>query len=115
MRKDSPSPKQAIGSDAIAAGVEAGYNILSLFNGKKAGHEKLYIFGRYEYYDSMFKTEGSIQDYKWCGRQHIAAGINYCPVKDIVIKGEYSIDLLDSRYNNEPSISLGIAYAGLFK
>lgn len=115
MRKDSPSPKQAVASDAIATGVEAGYNILALFKGKKVEHERLYLFGRYEYYDSMFKTEGSIQDYKWCGRQRIAAGINYCPVKDIVIKGEYSIGLLDSRYNNEPSISFGIAYAGLFK
>ena len=115
MRKDSPSPKQAVGSDAIAAGIEAGYNILALFNGKNMNSERLYLFGRYEYYDSMFKTEGSIQDYKWCGRQRIAAGINYCPVKDIVIKGEYSIGLLESSYNNEPSISLGIAYSGLFK
>lgn len=115
MRKDSPSPKQAIGSDAIAAGVEAGYNIFGAFCSKKTGHRKLYVFGRYEYYDSMFKTEGSIQDYKWCGRQRFAAGINYCPLKDIVIKGEYSIGLLGSKYNNEPSISFGIAYAGLFK
>lgn len=115
MRKDSPSPKQAIGSDAIAVGIEAGYNLFGLFNNRHITGKKLYLFGRYEYYDSMFKTEGSIQDHKWCGRQRIAAGINYYPMDDIVVKGEYSIGLLDKGYNNEPAISLGIAYSGLFK
>lgn len=114
MRKDSPSPKQAVASDAIAMGIEAGYDILSLMNGLKDKEQKLYVFGRYEYYDSMYKTEGSVQDYKWCGRQRVAAGLNYFPMKDIVIKGEYSIGLLDSRYNNEPSISIGIGYSGFF-
>lgn len=114
MRKDSPSPKQAVASDAIAMGLEAGYDILSLMSNLKDKGQKLYIFGRYEYYDSMYKTEGSVQDYKWCGRQRIAAGLNYFPIKDIVIKGEYSLGLLDSRYNNEPSVSIGIGYSGFF-
>lgn len=114
MRKDSPSPKQAVASDAIAMGVEAGYDVLSLMKGLKANNQKLYVFGRYEYYDSMYKTEGSVQDYKWCGRQRVAAGLNYFPMKDIVIKGEYSIGLLDKRYNNEPSVSIGVAYSGFF-
>lgn len=80
----------------------------------KDREQKLYVFGRYEYYDSMYKTEGSVQDYKWCGRQRLAAGLNYFPIKDIVIKGEYSLGLLDSRYNNEPSVSIGIGYSGFF-
>lgn len=114
MRKDSPSPKQAVASDAIALGVEAGYDVLSMMNGFKDSGKKLYVFGRYEYYDSMYKTEGSVQDYKWCGRQRVAAGLNYFPMKDIVIKGEYSLGLLDKRYNNEPAVSIGVAYAGFF-
>lgn len=113
MRKDSPSPKQPIGSDAVAIGCEMGYDILHLCNLKQ--ESKAYIFGRYEYYDSMFRTEGTIQDYKWCGRQRIAAGFNYKPINQIVIKGEYSLGILSHEYNNEPSISLGIAYVGLFK
>ena len=44
----------------------------------------------------------------------VAVGVNYYPIKDIVLKGEYSIGLLKSRYNNEPSLSFGVAYAGLF-
>lgn len=114
MRKDSPSPKQAVASDAIAMGIEAGYDILSRFPTVSCNDQKLYVFGRYEYFDSMYKTEGSIQDYGWCARQRVAFGLNYFPMKDIVVKGEYSLGLLDSKYNNEPSISIGVAYSGFF-
>ncbi|MBQ9076595.1 MAG: hypothetical protein IJY31_01965 [Muribaculaceae bacterium] len=114
MRKDSPSPKQAVGSDAIAAGIEAGYDIFSFWESLKSRNQKFYVFGRYEYYDSMYKTEGSIQDYAWCGRQRIAAGVNWYPMKDIVIKGEYSLGLIEKPYNNEPAVSIGVAYSGFF-
>lgn len=114
MRKDSPSPKQAVASDAIAAGVEAGYDMFALWHKLKNKKQKFYVFGRYEYYDSMFRTEKSIQDYKWCGRHRVVVGLNYFPIKQIVIKGEYSIGLLQSRYNDEPSVSLSVAYSGFF-
>ena len=60
----------------------------------------------------MHETDTDI--YNFCGRSRVAAGINYYPLKDIVIKGEYSIGLLESPYNNEPAISVGIAYSGFF-
>ena len=115
LSKNSPSPRQVIASDAMAAGIEAGYDIFSPVGSLKGKDMKLYIFGRYEYYDSMFRTAGTVMDYAWCGRQRIAAGINFYPISDIVVKAEYSLGLLDRAYNNEPSISIGIAYAGLFK
>ena len=115
MRNDSPTPKQAIGSAAISAGVEAGYNLFGIGDNAKLNGQSLYLFGRYEYYDSMYKTEGTIQDAAWCGRQRVAVGLNYRPISDIVIKAEYSIGLLDKMFNNEPSFSIGIAYSGLFK
>lgn len=62
----------------------------------------------------MYKMERNAFSYDWCGRQRVAVGINYYPIRDIVIKGEYSIGLLRSKYNNEPGISLGIAYSGFF-
>jgi hypothetical protein len=40
--------------------------------------------------------------------------LNYFPMSQIVVKGEYSIGLLKSRYNNEPAVSIGIAYSGWF-
>lgn len=111
MRNDSPSPKTNVASDAISVGVEAGYNI---FAPLRVPGQKLYVFARYDYYDSMLKTAGGVLRYDWCGRQRIAAGVNYFPIKQIVVKGEYSIGLLKKPYNNEPAISLGIAYAGFF-
>lgn len=112
MSSNSPSPKQAVASDAIAAGFEAGYNLMSQIRNKKTAGQKLYIFGRYDYYDSMHKTKGLKYEYR--GRNRVAAGLNYYPIKEIVIKGEYSVGLLKSMYNNEPSVSLGVAYAGFF-
>ena len=115
MRKDSPSPKQAVASDAIAAGVEAGYNFFGLWRNNKVRKQQLWLFARYEYYDSMFKTQGSVPDYKWTARQHVAAGLNYYPIADIVIKADFHISILDKKYNNEPAVSIGVAYSGLFK
>lgn len=112
--KDSPSPKQSVASDAMAAGIEVGYNIFSQFSKMNQKGQKLYVFGRYDYYDSMYDTAETIVDYQYCGRHRVAAGLNYFPMKDIVVKGEYSIGLLKSPYNNEPSISLGVAYSGFF-
>lgn len=114
LTESSPSPKQAVASDAIAVGAEAGYDIFSQIDKMRDKGHKLYVFGRYDYYDSMYKTKSSVSRYEWCGRQRIAAGLNYFPMKDIVIKGEYSVGLLKSQYNNEPAISIGIAYAGFF-
>ena len=113
-RDDAPSPKQNVASDAIAAGIEAGYNLFSQIDKMRQKEQKMYIFARYDYYDSMHKVAGNVLKYDWCGRHRIAAGVNYYPIKDIVLKGEYSIGLLQNPYNNEPSISFGVAYAGLF-
>ena len=112
LPKLSPSPRSNVASDALCAGVEAGYDIFSQIT--KLQNQQLYVFGRYEYYDSMYKTTDNILDNEWCGRQIIVGGVNYFPVKDLVIKAEYSAGLLKSYYNNENSISIGVAYSGIF-
>lgn len=114
MRNDSPSPKQPVASSAIACGIEAGYNMLSFWSSLRQTRQKLYLFGRYDYYDSMHSTDPTIVRQEWCRRQRIAVGLNYFPLSKIVIKAEYSLGLLKKQYNNEPSISVGVAYAGLF-
>ncbi|MDE5971185.1 MAG: hypothetical protein K2G94_00385, partial [Muribaculaceae bacterium] len=111
MRSDSPSPKTNVASDAMSAGVEAGYDI---FHPMKIDRQKLYVFGRYDFYDTMLKTANGVLRYDWCGRNRIAAGINYYPIPQVVVKGEYSIGLMRSPYNNEPAVSIGVAYAGFF-
>ena len=112
---DSPSKKASVASAAIASGVEVGYDLFGWL-GKKQQEKgrKLYLFGRYEYYDSMFDTEATITDYEQYGRQRIAFGVNYYPMKEIVIKGEYSLGIMKSKFDNEPAVSLGVAYSGFF-
>lgn len=113
MSKNSVSKRQRIGNVAIATGVEAGYNVLGLVPRYAGTNKKLFVFGRYDYYDSQYKMEKNPKN-NWCGRQRIAAGLNYYPIPQVVVKGEYAIGLLDRRYNNEPSVSIGIAYSGWF-
>jgi hypothetical protein len=113
MPNASPSKRQYVASDAYAIGIEAGYNLFAFSPKLTNEGQKFYLFGRYDNYDSMYKMESGTP-YGWCGRQRVAAGINYFPIKQIVVKGEYSIGLLDKQYNNEPSVSIGIAYSGFF-
>lgn len=114
LPKLSPSPRSNVASDAICTGIEAGYDIFSRIEKLKNDDQRFYVFGRYEYYDSMYKTTANILDNEWCGRQIITGGINYFPMKEIVIKAEFSAGILKSQYNNENSISIGVAYSGMF-
>jgi len=77
--------------------------------------QKLYVFGRYDYYDSLLKTEGSVVDNPCWGRQKFTVGLNYHPIDEIIIKGEYSYRLFKSQFNDEPTLSLGICYRGFFR
>ncbi len=126
MRKDSPSSKQWVASDVIAAGAEIGYDFFSLNPTLKAKNHRFYVWGRYDYYDSMFRHNGERNTtYAWCGRQRISCGFNYFPIKQVAIKGEFSYAILNKKrdasgnlvkfYNDEPAIAFGIVYAGLFQ
>lgn len=114
MSKNSTSKRQAVATDAIAAGVEAGYDIFSLFTNRHTQGQRLFVFGRYDYYDSMHATENGITDLNWCKRQVVSAGVNWYPIPQIIVKGEYKNRIFESPYNNEPLISLGVAFAGWF-
>lgn len=113
MPKNSVSARQKIASSVISTGIEAGYNFFSLSPSLTSAGQRLYLFGRWDYYDSMYKMERDTPN-DWCHRNRLAAGINWYPIRDIVVKGEYSIGLLDKRYNNEPAVSIGVAYSGWF-
>ena len=126
MRKGSVSSKQWVASDALVAGVEIGYDFLSLSNNAKVNRHKLYLFGRYDYYDSMFRYDNKPTDmYSWCGRHRAAVGINYFPIKQVGVKAEFSYGILKQGtradgtrgkiYNDEPQIAVGVVYAGFFQ
>ena len=127
MRKGSVSTAQWVGSDAAALGLEAGYDFFSLNPTLRQHHQKFYVFARYDYYDSMLKNPEGRKDYTyaWCGRQRIAAGINYFPLREVAVKAEFAYGILNKGiladgsvgklYNDEPQISVGIVYAGMFR
>ena len=102
-----------VGKNAVAIGVEAGYDMFSQIAKLRQMHQKFYVFGRYEYYDSYIPATNQ-QKYEFTKKNRIAFGINYLPLPQIAVKAEYSNRLLDSQYNNEPSINIGIAYQGFF-
>ncbi len=113
--KTSPFSQDHVGKAAIATGIEAGYDIFSQIAKTRAMHQKMYLFGRYEYYNSYIADTNNEPEYPYTQRHRMAFGLNYFPISQIVIKAEYSKRFLKSQYNNEPSISLGIAYQGFFK
>lgn len=124
----NPFHNTNIGSNAMAYSIEAGYDILSQLIRKKAEAERLYVFGRFEHYNTMASGTYKSQ-YKYCAPYRCTFGLNYRPIKQIVIKGEYAYRYFKSPgnnglspdsplyiqpYNNEPSVSLSIAYQGWF-
>ncbi len=112
LNSKSPYKHSAfVSKNAYAIGIEAGYDVLSQI----AHHDEqtLYVFGRYEAYNPYASnTRGTAYDYTAVKR--MAAGVNYHPVPQVVIKAEYSKRFLRSIYNNEPSINIGVAYEGFF-
>ena len=127
----NPHHYSNIGSRAVAYAVEAGYNVLSLIPSPSSKGEegsKLYVFSRFEHYNTM--ASGTYESmYKYTKKYRYAVGVNYSPVKQITIKGEYSYryfekpnnnglasdsPLYKQPYNNEPSVSIGVTYCGWF-
>ena len=120
----NPHHYSNIGSHAVAYALEAGYNVFSQI--PKLKDEKLFAFGRFEHYNTMASgTYASM--YKYTKKYRCVFGLNYQPVKQITIKGEYSYrffekpnnnglasdsPLYKQPYNNEPSVSLGVTYCG---
>ncbi len=111
-RKDSPSPKDKVAKSAASVFVEAGYNLFGLSKNTKLKDQKLYLFGRYNYYDTMLETEASIFDDKRFKRNCYAFGLNYFPIDKVVIKAEYTSRMFDTPYNTEGAFNIGVAFTG---
>ena len=114
LNSKSPYKHSAyVSKNAYAVGIEAGYDFFSQIHCLRNSQQRMYVFGRYEQYNPYAsKTKGVGYDYTAVRR--MALGINYHPVRQVVVKAEYSKRFLKSLYNNEPSVNLGIAYEGWF-
>lgn len=129
----NPFHNTNIGSNALAYSIEAGYDIMTLVKTPSSlGRDRvgsLFVFSRFEHYNTMASGTYKSQ-YKFCAPYRLTAGINYHPIKQIVVKAEYAYryfkkpnnaglntdsPLYVQPYNNEPSLNLCIAYQGMFK
>ena len=110
---NAPYKKTPVGKNAVAVGIEAGYDVFSQIGKLREDNQKLYLFGRYEYYNSYIPAKDQAK-YEYTGKNRMAFGVNYYPIPQIAVKAEYSKRFFKSQYNNEPSVSLGVAYQGVF-
>ena len=109
----NPYPHAPVGERAWDASLEAGIDLFALAEWR-TGVRRLFLFGRYDHYDSFVPANGWT-DIEWAERQVLAAGINYYPLPQIAVKAEAGVRLLKAQYNNEPYAAVGITWCGFFK
>jgi len=110
---NSPVKSAMIGKNAVAVGIEAGYNVFSQIERLRRDQQKLYVFGRFEYYDSYIPASNK-EMFDYTNVHRLAFGLNYYPIPQIGIKADYSLRKLKEPYNNEPSLNIGVCYEGFF-
>lgn len=114
VNKKSPFHHSAyVSKNAYAIGLEAGYDVFSQIQTLRQQQKKLYVFGRYEQYDPYASQTKGIS-YNYTAVKRVAAGVNYYPLRQIVVKAEFSKRFLKSLYNDEPSVNVSVAYEGVF-
>lgn len=98
-----------VAAAALGWSAELGIEVLDLLKSRPG--KVLTVFGRYDYYDSMFRTEGQIVNNPRWERWVITTGINYQPIPQIVLKTQYAIEKLGVEVNNlQRTFSLGIGF-----
>ena len=111
--KTSPYSSSELGKNAVAIGIEAGYDVFSQIPRLREDGQKLYVFGRYDYYNPYIRDSRQDQ-YPYEKKNVMHFGLNYYPVKQIVMKLDYTKRFLATPYNDEPAINFGIAYEAMF-
>jgi hypothetical protein len=73
-----------LGSALFGYYAEVGYNLLPIAN-----KQRLYVFGRYEQYNTHADTDGSLQKNDAYDRTDITTGLSYHIAPGVVVKGDY--------------------------
>jgi hypothetical protein len=98
-----------VGKMAAGGYLEAGYDLLSVF--AQGCDAKGYLFGRAEWYDAMYRTEGNVSDNPRYERQVFTLGLNYFPHEDIVLKAHFAWSALGSdEHENTFAFGLGFEF-----
>lgn len=111
ISKNIQYPRTPVAKNALSYAVEAGYDVLSLFDLS----EKLFLFGRHEYYNSMEGVDDKMLADSRYKRNVTTVGLNYFILPNLVLKCDYAMRSVDKgNYNSENTLGLGLAYAGWF-
>ncbi len=106
-----------IAKNALGYYIEGGYDILSLK--KKRTDKQLFLFGRYDFYDSMYETSGVILDNPRWERSVFTFGTNFFIHPKVVFKAHYAVntigvEIFDGHGNRigdkERTFLIGIAF-----
>ena len=98
-----------VAKNALGYYIEGAYDLLSLKKNKT--DKQLFLFGRYDFYDSMYKTTGVILDNPRWERNVITVGANYFINPHIVFKTHYAINTLGLNTDNkERTFLIGMAF-----
>lgn len=96
-----------VGETALGAYAEMAYDVWPLIS--KTSKQQGYLFGRAEYYDSMFGVQGEISDNPRYERRIITLGFNYFPIPKVVLKTHYAWRALGSG-EKENTFTLGMGF-----
>lgn len=110
-----------IGKNALGISADIGYDVLSIFSPNHK--QKLYPFVRYEYYDTMYQTEGNVVKKSRWERTAYTFGMNWFIHPNIVYKVHYQTRKLGSDHidpitslktgdkQRENTFSMGIGFS----
>ena len=99
-----------IGSAVFGNFIEAGYDVLP-FICKKPGLSKLYFFGGYYYYDTMYKTSGTTFNNPRWERKEIRTGLNYQWNNSVGLKTDFTSRKINLPENNmENTFTIAITF-----
>ncbi len=100
-------PRDQVAESALTWSAEVGFDLGNLLSEKL----NLIPFVRYEYYNSMQSTAGSVAPDPRYKKDIITAGINYYPLKNLVVKADYAHRWVDrGNFNSENTVSIGVGY-----
>ncbi len=97
-----------VGSAALAYYVEAGYDVLSLL---ARTEQRLDVFARYDFYDSMHEVTGEVFDNPRWERTAVTGGLGWFPLGAVVLKAQFTHRRLGlAEQNVENTFTAGIGF-----
>ena len=98
-----------VASDAYASYAEVGCDILPFFTSRQA--EQLYLFLRFDSYDTMARVPQNFFDNPRFKRRVYTFGLNYVMDNAVVLKGDYAMRRLGAlNFNGENTASLALGF-----